>query len=416
MELTATFQLLGIALGLGLLVGLQRESVASRLAGVRTFPLITILGTVCALLAGSFGGWIIALGLLALAGLIFTGKMIEFKDREPDPGLTTEIAMLLMFGVGAYLVTGYKEVAIALGGGVAVLLHLKGQLHGLVARLGENDLKAIMQFTLISLVILPVLPDRTYGPYAVLNPRQVWWMVVLIVGISLGGYIVYKFFGAKAGIGLGGILGGVISSTATTVSYSRRASRFPGSSRLAAIVIMIASTVVFARLLLEVAVVQPSFLRVVGPPLLLMLMLLSMLSAWIWYRGRHEQNEMPVQENPSELKSAVFFGLIYALALFAVAAAKERFGNQGLYLVAALSGLTDVDAITLSTSQLVGAGILNPEDGWRLVIMATLSNLIFKAATIALLAHRQLLMMIAPLYGVVLAAGLLLLLLWPVAG
>jgi uncharacterized membrane protein (DUF4010 family) len=163
-------------------------------------------------------------------------------------------------------------------------------------------------------------------------------------------------------------------------------------------------------------VVQPSFLRVVGPPLLLMLMLLSMLSAWIWYRGRHEQNEMPVQENPSELKSAVFFGLIYALALFAVAAAKERFGNQGLYLVAALSGLTDVDAITLSTSQLVGAGILNPEDGWRLVIMATLSNLIFKAATIALLAHRQLLMMIAPLYGVVLAAGLLLLLLWPVAG
>ncbi len=416
MELTATFQLLGIALGLGLLVGLQRESVASRLAGVRTFPLITILGTVCALLAGSFGGWIIALGLLALAGLIFTGKMIEFKDREPDPGLTTEIAMLLMFGVGAYLVTGYKEVAIALGGGVAVLLHLKGQLHGLVARLGENDLKAIMQFTLISLVILPVLPDRTYGPYAVLNPRQVWWMVVLIVGISLGGYIVYKFFGAKAGIGLSGILGGVISSTATTVSYSRRASRVPDSSRLAAIIIMIASTVVFARLLLEVAVVQPSFLRAVGPPLLLMMLLLSMLSAWIWYRGRHEENEMPVQENPSELKSAIFFGLIYALALFAVAAAKERFGNQGLYLVAALSGLTDVDAITLSTSQLVGAGILNPEDGWRLVIMATLSNLIFKAATIALLAHRQLLMMIAPLYGVVLAAGLLLLLLWPVAG
>ncbi len=415
MELTATFQLLGIALGLGLLVGLQRESVASRLAGVRTFPLITILGTICALLAGSFGGWIIALGLVALAGLIFTGKMIEIKDHEPDPGLTTEIAMLLMFGIGAYLVIGYKEVAIALGGGVAVLLHLKGQLHGLVARLGENDLKAIMQFALISLVILPVLPDRTYGPYAVLNPRQVWWMVVLIVGISLGGYIVYKFFGAKAGIGLGGILGGVISSTATTVSYSRRAARVPGSSRLAAIVIMIASAVVFARLLLEVAVVQPSFLRVVGLPLLLMLLLLSVLAAWSWYRGRHEQNEMPVQENPSELKSAIFFGLMYALVLFAVAAAKERFGNQGLYVVAGLSGLTNVDAITLSTSQLVGAGRLNSEDGWRLIILATLSNLIFKAVIIALLAHRQLLMVIAPLYGVALAVGLLLLFLWPVA-
>jgi hypothetical protein len=131
-----------------------------------------------------------------LAGLIFVGKMSEMHTSEVDPGLTTEIAMLLMFAVGAYLVVGATAVAVAIGGGMAVLLQFKVQLHGVVARLSDEDLKAIMQFALISLVILPVLPDRTYGPYDVLNPRQVWWMV-LIVGISWRLYRL-QFFGQNA--------------------------------------------------------------------------------------------------------------------------------------------------------------------------------------------------------------------------
>jgi uncharacterized membrane protein (DUF4010 family) len=416
MELTAVFQQLWIALGLGLLVGLQRERVASPMAGVRTFPLVTILGTLCGLLAQAFGGWVLATGIIALAGLIFVGKIIELKNRELDPGLTTEVAMLLMFAVGAYLVIGHRAVAIAIGGGTAVLLQFKGQLHGMVARLGEEDLKAIMQFALISLVILPVLPDRPYGPYAVLNPRNIWWMVVLIVGISLGGYIVYKFLGEQAGIVLGGILGGLISSTATTVSYAKRTAGAPQSAQLAAIVIMIASTIVFARLLLEIALVAPSFLRAASPPLAAMLVLLAALSAGLWFWGRHEKNDMPAQENPSELRSALLFAAIYAAVLLAVAAVKERFGSQGLYVVAGLSGLTDVDAITLSTSQLVNAGRLGADDGWKLILIASLSNLIFKAAAVALLGHRQLLAKIAALYGLGLAAGALLLIFWPRLG
>ncbi|HKX27711.1 MAG TPA: MgtC/SapB family protein, partial [Blastocatellia bacterium] len=200
MELTFLFQQLGVALGLGLLVGLQRESAASRLAGLRTFPLVTLFGSICALLATTFGGWVIAAGLMALASLILAGKLAEARADLPDLGLTTEVAMLLMFGVGASLIAGYRPVAIAVGGGAAVLLHYKGQLHEAVARLSSTDLKAIMQFALISLVILPVLPNRTYGPYSVLNPRNIWLMVVLIVGISLSGYIAYKFLGAKAGL------------------------------------------------------------------------------------------------------------------------------------------------------------------------------------------------------------------------
>jgi len=226
---------LAIALGLGLLVGLQREHVTKRLGGVRTFPLVTMLGAISGLLAQSFGGWMVAAGLLALTGIIVIGDLAELREDKLDPGVTTEVAMLLMFVIGAYLVVGRREVAIALGGAVAVLLQFKGELHGIARKLGEDDLRAIMQFVLISCIILPVLPDKTYGPYAVINPRNIWLMIVLIVGLSLSGYIAYKFFGSKVGVVLSGILGGLISSTATTVSSTsmawRRVAAFPYTRR-----------------------------------------------------------------------------------------------------------------------------------------------------------------------------------------
>ena len=413
MNLTTTFLQFGIALGLGLLVGLQRESVASPLAGVRTFPLITVFGALCALSATHFGGWIVAAGLVALAALIFVARLSEFKDTAAAGyGLTTEVAMLLMFGVGAYIVVGERIVAIVVGASVAVLLQFKRELHGLTARFSAENLRAIMQFALISLVILPVLPNRTYDPYAVLNPRHIWLMVVLIVGISLSGYILYKFFGESAGLVLGGIMGGLISSTATTVSYAKRTAHAPEGSRLAGVVIMIASTIVFARLLLEVALVAPGFLPFAAPPLVIMFALSALLSLVSWFRVKRSQTSMPEQANPSELKSALFFGAIYAFVLFAVAAAKDWFGNSGLYAVAALSGLTDTDAITLSTAKLVGGQVLQPQVGWRLILIAGMSNLLFKAALIAAIGAKKLLLMIAPLYALVLLTGALLLLFW----
>jgi uncharacterized membrane protein (DUF4010 family) len=410
------FKQLAIALGLGLLVGLQREYAASQLAGIRTFPLVTILGVVCAMLAQSFGGWVIAAGLMAVAGLIIVGNLEKLHAGPADPGLTTEVAMLLMYGVGAYVVVGPETIAIALGAGAAVLLQYKGQLHGMARKLGDEDLRAIMQFVLISLVILPVLPNRTYDPYAVLNPREIWLMVVLIVGLSLAGYITYKFFGEHAGLLLGGTLGGVISSTATTVSYARRTAHDPQSSRLASVVIMIASTVVFARVMIEIAVVQVSFLGMAWPPFAVLLSLFIAMSGILWLKGRDEPHVMPAQENPSELKAALVFGLVYAVVRLAVAVAKAHFGDRGLYVVAALSGLTDVDAITLSTSQLVGTGQLDPEQGWRIIVIALMSNVCFKGATIAALGHKDLLFRVIWLYGIGLVSGILLVLVWPETG
>jgi len=411
-DLSLIFRHLGIALGLGLLVGLQREKTAATLAGVRTFPLVTLLGSVCAMLAQQFGGWVIMAGLLTLALMVVVGNLAQFRDGQLDPGLTTEIAILMMFGVGAYLVVGHEEVALALGGLIAVLLQFKALLHGIAEKLGDEDFKAIMQFVLISLVILPVLPNQTYGPYAVLNPRHIWWMVVLIVGISLAGYIIYKFFGERVGAALGGILGGTISSTATTVSYARQTAEAPHLSRIAASVIMTASTVVLVRVAVEVAIVAPAFLAAVGPPLLVMFVTFALLAAVAWRWGRQEKTEMPPQTNPTELRSALLFALAYAIVIFAIAAAKNLFGGTALFAIAGLSGLTDMDAITLSVSQLVREERVDPARGWQLILIALMSNLVFKGGTIALLGHPKLTVKVLSLYLIGLTVAGALLLFW----
>jgi uncharacterized membrane protein (DUF4010 family) len=191
-DLTTAFQTLGVSLGLGLLVGMQRERVQAPLAGVRTFALISLFGTLTAMLSLTLGPWLVAAGVLGVAAMTAMGNAVNLKLTRPDPGITTEIAILLMYAIGAYLVLGHVQVAVVLAGGVAVLLHAKPEMHGFVKRLGETDMKAVMQFVLITLVILPILPDRPYGPFQVLNPREIWRMVVLVVAISLGGYVALK--------------------------------------------------------------------------------------------------------------------------------------------------------------------------------------------------------------------------------
>jgi uncharacterized membrane protein (DUF4010 family) len=416
MEQGQVFQDFAIALGLGLLVGLQRERVASALAGFRTFPLVTMLGVLCALLAGEFGGWLITGGFLALAALMFASSQVRLRAGDTDPGMTTEIALLLMFGVGAYLIVGYRAVAVVLGGAVAVLLYLKPQLHAFAQRIGDEDFKSIMQFVVISLVILPVLPDLAYGPspaLKVLNPYRIWWLVVLIVGLSLGGYLVYKLFGDKVGAVVGGIVGGLISSTATTVSYARRSREVPGSAGLSALVIMLASTVLYARVMAITAVVSPASFARVAAPLAAMLVATTLISAMAWRSARQETVAMLEHSNPSELKSAILFAVLFAVILLAITAAKEYFGERGLYTVATLSGLIDMDAITLSSSQMVNHGQIETNTAWRLILVASLANLIFKGATVALLGERQLFRRIALLFGLTFVAGVVILVVWP---
>lgn len=404
------FGRLGIAFGLGLLIGLQRERTDARLAGFRTFPLVTVLGALCGLLAGSYGGWIVAGGLAALALIIVGGNLPLLRSGGQPPGVTTEVTMLVMYSIGVYLMVGELAVAIAICGAVAVLLHLKPQMHSLAAKIGDRDFTAVMQFALISLVVLPVLPDRYFGPYEVLNPFRIWLMVVLIVGISLAGYVAYKLLGVRAGAWAAGVLGGLISSTATTVSIARRSAQVPGAAEMSTFVILVASAIVFLRVGILIGATAPAFLRTAMLPLLAMFVVLILLG-WSNLRmpdGR--SGPLPEQGNPTELRSALLFGLLYAVVLMAVAAANSAFGDRGLYIAAVLSGLTDMDAITLSITQLVSTEQITPATGWRLILVAAISNLAFKTGVVAILGDRRLLGRVAFGFGVAaaLGAGLLL--------
>jgi uncharacterized membrane protein (DUF4010 family) len=407
------WQQLGIALGLGLLVGLQREWAQPGAAGIRTFALITVLGTVCANLSDRYGGWILGGGIVALGATMVVANLGRKESEESHPGPTTEVAALVMFTVGALLPTGRIAEAIAIGGGVAMLLHWKKPLHSFVQRIGEPEIRAVFRLVLIVLVVLPLLPDRSYGPYKVLNPFNIWLMVVLIVGISLGGFLISRYVGARTGSVLSGLLGGLISSTATTVSYARRSQASPGSSPMAAMVIMIASTVVFVRVAFEVALVAPRIFWDLLPQFGLMTLWMVLISLAAYMAVRREKTAIPEPEDPSNLIAAVIFGALYALVLLAVAAAREHFGNAGLYVVAGLSGLTDMDAITLSTAQMIRVQRLDLDTGWRMMLVGAMSNILFKGAIIGILGRPRLLRRIAVLFSLSLGGGLLLLWLWP---
>lgn len=427
-------QRLGSALGLGLLVGLQRESIRDPLAGIRTFALITLLGAVCGLLADKLGvgSWLLGLGLVAVAVLMVAGyigrpqpraEAIATESAQPqkndpfhqprDPGLTTEVAGLVMFGIGAYVMIGDLALATMLGGAVFLLLHLKEPMHAFVGRLGERDLRAIMQFVLIALVILPILPDEAYGPWGTLNPHHIWLMVALIVGISLGGYVIYKLLGGEVGTLLAGVLGGLISSTATTISFARRKVASADQSRLIVAVLVLATATAQARVLAEIAIVAPEQWWSLGMPLLLFLGVMLAASSWLVLKPQGKLEDMPQPENPAELKSALIFGALYALIALAVGAAKEWLGQSGMVAVALLSGLHDMDAITLTTSRYVAQGGISTTLGWQLILTASLSNLVMKTIYAWLLGSPQLGWRLMRWNAAFIGLGLALLLLLP---
>lgn len=409
---------LGIAFGLGLLVGLQRETPKSDMAGVRTFTLITVLGVMAGFLSKAYDNpFILPVLGLSIAAFLMIANMIKNKNKnEADVGQTTEVAALLMFAVGAYLVEGSQIIAVIIGASIAILLHVKEHLHDFIEKLKPKDLSAIMTLAGIALVVLPILPDENFGPYDVINPRNIWLMITLIVGISVFGYFIYKLFGKKVGVISNGILGGLISSTATTVSYARKTADAASISKLAVFVITTASAVSFIRVLFEVGIVIPNHLNVIAVPIGAVIVIMALTCVVLFYlinKNESAVEEMPEPKNPAQFKSALIFGLLYGIILLAVAFTKEKFGNNALYIVAIVSGLTDVDAITLSLSQLIKEGSLKANFGWKLILLAGLSNMLFKGIMAIVLGAKQLIKWIVISFGIIIASGLLIMWLWP---
>jgi uncharacterized membrane protein (DUF4010 family) len=371
------------SLAIGLLIGLERERRRSAKAGLRTFALVALLGTLSGLLAEQTdSGWILAGGLLAVGAMIIAAY-INQPDDAGDPGTTSVVAILVCYCLGAAVWFGYGTLAVMLGIATTVLLYFKAELHGISHRLTPKDLISILQFAVLSFVILPILPDRNYGPYDALNPHQAWLMVVLVSGVSLAGYAALRLAGPQHGAPMMGLLGGLVSSTATTVVFSRHARAHAALARSAMVVIMIASLMVLLRLTVMAALVAPAIIEPLAKVFTGGLVLGLAVTAFGW-RRLEAQGELPMPEvrNPTEIRTALGFGALYAVVLFCSAWLSDVAGAKGMYAVALASGLTDVDAITLSSLRLFSLDKLSAGQAVTSIALAVLSNLTFKAGLV----------------------------------
>lgn len=369
-----------VALAIGLLMGLERERNPAAKAGLRTFALTALLAVLTAHLAAALNDpWLIPTGMLLVGAMMITAYL-RHPEQSGDPGTTTIAAVLLCYGLGVLVWHDEIQLAVMLGIAATMLLYFKPELRGLSERLSRRDLLAVLQFAVLSLIILPLLPDRNYGPYGALNPYQVWWMVVLIAGVGLAGYVALRLVGQQRGAVVLGLLGGLVASTATTLAFSRHARANSATIPVAVIVIVLANLVVLVRLGVLSAVVAPSVLPQLLPVLIGGLVT-GGLGAAYGVRKLQPHGGMPelAMGNPTELRPALGFGLMYAGILLAAAWLSEWLGTSGLYAVALVSGLTDVNAITLSSLRLHNLDKLSVAMVVNVVTLAMLANLVFKS-------------------------------------
>ncbi|MBK9663084.1 MAG: MgtC/SapB family protein [Nitrosomonas sp.] len=396
------------SLAIGLLIGLERERSPGSRAGLRTFALVALFGTLAAMLSEEANMPWLLLGGLLIVGLMTIAAYSRAKDDSADPGTTTVAAILVCYGLGAAVWYGNDTLAIMLAIITTVLLYFKTELHGITEKLSRRDLISILQFAVLTFIILPILPDKNYGPYEAINPYQIWLMVVLISGVSLAGYVALQFIGPRHSAVLG-LFGGLVSSTATTLVYARRSAESQNFVPLAAVVILLANLTVLIRLTIVSTVASPSILPHLLPILGSGFLLGSGITAYWWYQLQ-QQSELPVPEikNPTEIGTAAAFGLIYGIVLFSSAWLSDIAGSSGLYAVALISGLTDVDAITLSSLRLYELGKLGTIETVTAISIGIISNIGFKLGLVfffgrSLLAKQCITGMLATAIGIGLA-------------
>lgn len=417
----ALFARLGAALAIGLLVGTQREyqhrhdddPAHGPVAGVRTFPLVALAGALAALLGVAVGSpWVLPAALLVLGAMVVAAY--RSAARNGDLGLTTEVALVLTALVGALCVAGPVEVAAGVGVAMTVLLELKPETRRFVRALDDDDVSAALKFAAVTALVLPILPDQTYGPapFNVVSPFKVWLMVVFISGISFLGYVLVKMLGPERGVGLTGIVGGLASSTAVTLTFAERSRGQATLASALALGIVLAWAVMFARVLVEAAVVNPALLRAVWPAIAAGGVAGLAYAGVLWWRGRSADGAPGKGEgerqftNPFELKSALAFGALYALILVGSRAAEMYLGTAGLYASAVASGLADVDAVTLSMAELSADGSVPVDTAARAVVLAAASNTVVKGGIVLSAGAGALKRAIAPGVAVILAAML----------
>lgn len=350
------------ALSIGLLVGLEREygqrkvngqSKHEEAAGIRTFAMVALLGNLVTWLPEPLHLWMPALAIT------FVSLMAVFsyqRTSDSDKGFTSEAALVVTCVLG--ILTGYDMAlpASMIAISMVALLHFKKWLHRFSHSLSKVDIRQALLFLALTVIILPILPNQTFGPYDSLNPYRIWLMVVLISGLGFASYAAIKILGHRSGLMLTGLLGGLASSTAVTLAMCRISQKNPELQSSSTLATLLACTTMFPRVLALTLLLSPELAWTLAPAIIVIVIYAAAACACLWYQSRQHQENTPhlysPKKNPLSLRMALLFGLFYALVILLSHVALAHFGQQGLLTVAGLSGLTDVDAITLSLAQM----------------------------------------------------------------
>jgi len=415
-DTTLLFQHLAVALATGLLIGIERGwktrtlAPGERIAGVRTFAILGLLGGVAAVVGQATGPATLAAALLATAGVLGLNQWASLRRGE-DLGSTTLVAALLTLGLGALAGVGLLAVAAAGAVATTLVLGIKPELHGFVARLEKAELLAGIQLLAISVLLLPVLPDRGYGPFDAINPYAIWWMVVLIAGLSFLGYIAVRLAGPRLGVMMTGLVGGFASSTVICMNMARlsRQGADRSADRVLAAAGVAAVATMYPRLLVITAVIAPEPAGLLAWGLLAAALGALAGTALLW-RGaaRHTGDAESLRpRHPFELSVALEFAIILTVVSLAAQALKAWAGEAGVYALAGAAGLVDVDAIALSFAGAASRGELALPVAAVAIGLAAIANTAVKPALAAALgAPRMALLMLGPLLSG-LAAGVL---------
>jgi uncharacterized membrane protein (DUF4010 family) len=371
-----TLKILGEALALGLLVGVERyrgrHPGEKKSAGVRTFAIFCLLGALCGIFATT-GFTVVTFA--AVAALVLVGY---YRSPSDSLGLTTEVAALLVFWIG-YLLSLHETAAISLGIVLTIFLASKQLLHHFVkAEINEAEFEATLKFLAVVLVVYPILPDRSMGPYGFFNPRQIWGLVILVSTISYVGYFLIRWLGDRRGLLLGSLAGGMVSTTAVTMSLAERARAAPQTSRLMGAVAVLANAVQGPRLLLLLWVVDRSLAQSLALPLLVMAAV-GLLGAWILTRSADVTSEVIVPlQNPFSFGPALKFGLFFVAILLLVEVASQWLGDQGTLIASGIAGTASTSAVTLSVSEMFRDGSLTPRVAGLSILIAIATNALAK--------------------------------------
>jgi uncharacterized membrane protein (DUF4010 family) len=400
-----------VSLLLGLLLGLERQRAkhGGAFAGIRTFPLFA--------LCGYFGGLAARSGMpLALPAVLLVvggfGVASYVRDVDEDAGVTTEVTGLLTALLGGVVAFGEPIAAAAAAVVVTLLLTLKAPLHRMAGAVSEDEILAIVKFAVVAVILLPLLPDEPTGPYGALVPRKIGWLVVVLSGVSLVGYLMVRVLGGRAGWSLAGALGGLASSTATTLSFAGKAREAREQVPALAVGVILASTVLYARGAVVVALLDRALAVHLAPRLAVLFGIGLLFAALNFRRQKREDGEPMALGNPVELGRAAMLAAIFAVVIVVARVAQERLGTAGLWAVGAIGGLVDVDSVAVAAARVRQDAATAIAAAAGAYLLATVTNLVFKGGAVIVTGGAELARRVLPAFATLAVATGVMLMVW----